>query len=267
MWNRYWNFTSCIDCTDINLIEEEITTLFERQGSTRVNDISSSYLGIENFRQQHISDQTSSIWIVGLYSGRKGWTIAKTYPSELLCHYVMDDYDYYSQLSALTMELKCDAFHLSVHGGDAGFLIEANAEGTNWVSGGFGNNSNICFYRQPMNTSGEINKFSLLDMPSDIEAAIAINQSPSLQKKLAGIKKSIEDNPDLALDIDLEFELYGGHYERIDETLQSCMDKSENWRINNLGTRVYTSAKKIDLLQMHLLYFQPPVGYKISAED
>ncbi|MEL6438894.1 MAG: hypothetical protein AAFQ80_06535 [Cyanobacteria bacterium J06621_8] len=267
MWNRYWNYTTCINCTDINAIGREITNLFVRQGATCAKDLPPSYISIEKFRQQHISDQTSYAWIVALYSGREGWAIVKTYPSELLCHYVTDDYDYYSQLSALTMALKCDAFHLSVHGGDAGFLLEANAKGTNWVSGGFGSNSNIYFYKQPINTSGKVNKFSLLNMPSDIKAAISINQSPALQQRLAEIKKSIEENPELALNIDLEFELHSGHYEKIDEALQSCMDKSENWRINDLGYRIYTSAKKIDLFQMHLLYFKPLVGYKVSHED
>lgn len=263
MWGRYFNFTTCFNCTDIDAIDREITTLFERQGATRVNNLPSSYITIEKFRQQHVSDQTSYVWIVALYSGREGWTIAKTYPSELLCHFVTDDYDYYSQLSALTMGLKCDAFHFSVHGGDAGFLIEANAKGINWVSGGVGSNSNICFYKQPMNTSGEINKFSLLDMPSDVKAAISINQSPDLHKRLTEIEKSIEANPDLALNIDWEFELHSGHYERIDKALQSCMDKSENWRINDLGYCIYTSVKKIDLSQMHLLYFRPLIEFNL----
>ena len=266
MWNRYWNFTTCINYTDINTIKHNIITLFERQGANFIDPTVTLLESLQNVPKQHPAEQSSSIWIVALYPGKNKWTIVKTYPSELLCHSVVDDYEYYSQLSALTFQLKCDAFHLSVHGDTCGFLVEADSKGKNYITGSFFNKTtNPDFYRQPIQIRGQIKKFSLLKMPPDLEKALAVNQSPKLKQKLIEINKSITDNPELEFDLDFSDELDRGYTERIDLALKNVMDNTKRWYVNNLFHLIDNESLNIDIRDTSLLYFEPPIGYKASV--
>ena len=260
MRNRYWNFTTCIEHTNVNAIKREIITLFERQGATLLKNVPPSSINVEQLRRRHPADQTSCIWIVALYSAKAEWTIVKTHPSELLCHRVTDDYDDYSQLSALTMQLRCDAFHLSVHGDNYGYLIEANAEGKNWISGG-GN----YVYEQQINTPGQINKFSLLNLHADLQEAININQSFTVQKRLIAIKQILKENPERECDLDLN-EINRSLTQRIDRAIKNVIDDSNNWYINKLAYQIYSESTKPNLAGLDLLYFNPPTGYNAVHE-
>lgn len=185
MWNRYWNFTGCVNYNDINSLNSNIINLFERQGATYLGNtiLFKTLLDSLPKQKQHPADQSSFIWIVGLYPGKNRWTIIKTYPSELLCYSVIDDYEYYSQLSALTFQLKCNAFHLSVYGGVCGFLLEADARGKNCISGSSHSGEvRGTYYKQAIQIPGQIKKFSLLNISESLEKALAANQSSELKK-------------------------------------------------------------------------------------
>jgi hypothetical protein len=255
MWEGYWNFTTCINNQNLTLIESEIITLLKKQGGVPINNLPPLIIPLEELQAKHPTEQSSHIWIVGLYPGNNGWTVIKTYPSELLCHSVNYDYDCYSQLSMLTMQLNSNAFHLSVYGDDWGFLVEADDKGKNLISGCFHLNipSNE-FYLQLIKVPGLIKQFSLLNIPENIQTAISVHQSPDLKLQIANIKKKFDPFWEQDLTI--------GYTELIDEALKLVMDNSNQWYIYNLAYCVYTQFKSLAEHGMRLLYFQPPLNYK-----
>lgn len=270
MWNRAWNFTGCMEYDDLDSLKLNLINLFEKQGATYLgNTIASKALHDSLPKQwKHPADQSSSIWIVGLYPGNNGWTIAKTYPSELLCHSVIDGHEYYSQLSALTFQLKCNAFHLSLYGGICGFLLEADARGKNHISGSFFSEEiHLTYYKQAIQTPGQFKKFSLLNVSESLEKALAVNQSSELKKKLDEINMLIANNPELEYDWDVSIELDRDYTERIDIEMKNIMDNSDYWYINNLANAISNNPYNIDFKSMSLLYFTPPKDYKSCVID
>lgn len=170
MFNRYWNFTTCIRCDDLTAIEKALTSLLEQEQGCRSHSQLPPLVGsLEQLQAQHPSDQSCHVWIVSLFAGNQGWTIVKTWPNELLCHPVAIDHR--PRLSALAMQLRCDAFHLGVDASDWGFLLEANAAGHIYVSGTYDPDTpNEQFYQQPIDAPGWTKQFSILEVPEQIQA-------------------------------------------------------------------------------------------------
>jgi hypothetical protein len=173
----------------------------------------------------------------------------------LLCHAVNYDYDCYSQLSMLTMQLNSEAFHFSVYGDIFGFLVEADAKGNNFISGSFHPDFySHYFYLQPITVPGRIKKFSLLKVSKELQAAIDSNQSPEWKQRIEKIKQKSASY----LDEDLSI----GYTEMIDEALKLTLDDSDLWYLYNLGYAVYFQPESLTNKGVRLLYFQPPVKYQ-----
>ena len=103
MPSYYSNYTTCIHCDDLVAIKQAVINLLEKEGGSRIDKLPNS---VEEINAQ-------KTWIVGLFPALQGWTIIKTWPAELLCSKTKDDSR--SRLSALAMELNCDAFYISVY--------------------------------------------------------------------------------------------------------------------------------------------------------
>lgn len=262
MFGRYWNFTTCIHCDNLTIIEQAVTNLLEQEeGCRRLSQLPPFTGSLDQLRAQHPADQSCHVWIVSLFSGNEGWTIVKTWPTELLCHKAANEYR--PKLSALAMQLGCDAFHLGVRGSICGFLLEANAEGNIHISGTFYSDfPDNQFYQQPNDSPGLIEQFSLLKMPEPIQAAAQVNQAPELQQRLAELKRLAEENPDLKHDFDWECEVYQGDTERIDRALEAVLNNSNSWYWIDLAYHAYTHPEELAAAGAHLLYFLPPTNYK-----
>lgn len=262
MFDRYWNFTACIRCDDLTAIEQAVTNLLEQEeGCLRLSQLPPSSSSLEQLQAHHPWDQSCYPWIVSLFAGKEGWTIVKTWPTELLCHKAADECC--PRLSALAMQLSCDAFYLGVYADLFGFLLEANAAGRTYISGTFDPDiPNDQFYQQPIDAPGLIKKFSLLEVPEPVEAAMRVNQDPELQQRLAELERLIEENPDSELKFDWECEVDRGYTERIDRALEAVMNRSNFWYWSNLAYYAYARPEELATDGAHLLYFQPPTNYK-----
>ena len=262
MFNRYWNFTTCLRCDDLTAIEQAVTSLLEQeQGCRRLSQLPPLVGSLEQLQAQHPSDQSCHVWIVSLFPGNDGWTIVKTWPTELLCHPVaIEDRP---RLSALAMQLGCDAFHLGVDASLWGFLLEANTAGCIYVSGTYGPNIySEQFYQQPIDAPDWMKQFSILEVPEQIQAAMQVNQDPKLQQRLAELERLAEENPNLKYDFDWECEVYQGYTERIDQALATVMSSSDAWYLADLAYRAYANLEKLTVAGSHLLCFRLPFDYK-----
>jgi hypothetical protein len=173
--------------------------------------------------------------------------------------------DFRPRLSALAMQLGCDAFHLSVYEDIFGILMEVNAAGDLYVTGVFDVHfPGEQFYQQPINETKPIEQFSLLKVPELFQEAMGINENPELMRKEAEYKQlKTQKNPDKKLLKALEREINQGHTERIDLVLGAAMNASNYWYCNNLACDIYTDPEKLSVAGARLLYFQPPINYKI----
>jgi hypothetical protein len=148
MFPHYYNYTTCIHCDDLAAIEQAIFSLLEREGGCRLNQLPLTRESLKQIRANNSWYESCKFWLVAIFPGKDGWTIIKTWSYELLCHQTADNSR--PRLSALAMELGCDAFHLSVYDSIFGMLLEANAIGEIYVVGCFDVHfGGETFYQQP----------------------------------------------------------------------------------------------------------------------
>lgn len=258
MPSYYSNYTTCINCNDLVAIKQAAIKLLEKEGGSRIDKLPGS--------ADEISTQKP--WIVGIFPALQGWTIIKTWSVELLCSKTIDDSRL--RLSALAMELKCDAFYLSVYGGtygNSGILLEAESSGKIHVAGCCNVDIDIeIFYEQPINKPDLIEDFSLLQVPESFRSAVKINQHPEvIEKEQKCNCLSSEKNPDRKLLYELEKEALKGHTQRIDEALSAIIDGSGIWAYPNLAYAIYECSEELSAAKGDLIYFQPPDNYETPA--
>lgn len=262
MWSRYFNYTTCIRCDDLTVVEQAIANLLEREGGSRLGQLPPLEGSPEQIKEDG-SWKQRCIWMVSLFSGKDGWTTIKTWPTELLCHRSNDGSR--PQLSALAMQLGCDAFHLSVYEDILGMLMEVNAAGEIHVVGAFDANfAGESFYQQPIDSTEMIEQFSLLEVPESFQAAMRVNEDPEIARKEAEYDRmDKEKNPDWQLLNELWWDVVGkGHTERIDHALAQAMGASDYWYLCPLVFYYYVYPEELAAAGAHLLYFQPPTNYK-----
>jgi hypothetical protein len=270
----YWNDTICIHCDNLNTIIQQITHLLEPEGFSLLNELP-PYPDPD-------PEQIPYIWklgcpiIIALFPGQGGWTIVKTFPFEFLCERATGASR--PRLSALAMQLGCNAFYLGVYDeyGVVGMLLEANAAGRTFVSGCYHPDiPSEQFFDEQIDDMELISGFSLLEVSEPLQAAIGVNQEPEYLKKQAEIDRlmaEIENSnlpypEELWTQVDIlsnEEDPFNGGTARIDRALARAIDVSNcwNWEVNNLVKNIYTNPQKLAAKEATLLYFQPPVIYK-----
>ena len=266
MWNHYYNYTTCIESNNLNTLKKEITCLVEEKlGGNRIAKLPLSTLYLQE-QEQDTLNQSSEFWFVELFEGTNGWTVVKTYPYNLLCFQIEERGSFTPLLSALTVKLQCNAFHIDVYDSIFGILLETNSAGRVYVSGTFNAEfSGDSFYKQPINSPELIEQFSLLDVDSALQSAIKINDNPKVSQKKAEYQQLIEEkNPaDFDLILALENEVFQGHTERIDRAFKKELNNSDYWHSYNLLNRVRSMKEELAEKKTYLFYFQSPPNFKL----
>jgi hypothetical protein len=267
---HYWNDTTCIHCDNLNTIAQQITHLLEPEGFSLLNELP-PYPDPD-------PEQIPYIWklgcpiIIALFPGQGGWTIVKTFPFEFLCERATGASR--PRLSALAIQLGCDAFYLGVYERIDGMLLEANVAGRTFVSGCY--NPDIRskqFFDEQIDDMELISGFSLLEVSESLQAAIGVNQEPEYLKKQAKIERlrAKAENPNSRKSEDLWIQIgilmneeypFNGHTARIDRALAKAIDVSNCWYWNGLVEDIYTNTQKISAKGAKLLYFRSRNTYE-----
>jgi hypothetical protein len=239
---HYWNHTTCIHCDNLNTIARQITHLLEPEDFSRLNELP-PYPDPD-------PEQIPYIWklgcpiIIALFPGQGGWTIVKTFPFEFLCERATGASR--RRLSALAIQLGCDAFYLGVYDRVAGMLLEADAAGRTFVSGCYED----CipseqFYDEQIDDMELISGFSLLEVSETLQTAMraskeseVLKQQAEIERLQAEVERLKAENADyreaekLLLDVGGDF--FGGltaHTTRIDRAMVKAMNFCGYWYI------------------------------------
>ena len=240
----YSNFTACINSSDLIAIEKAVVDLLEREGGKQLDIVPSADKIDKN-----------SHWIVGIFPGKEGWTIAKTWIPGLLCAPTVDKTR--PRLSALATQLQCDTFDFSVFNGIAGILLEADSEGNVAVSGYYYENDVNTYYDLPINNRDSIKDFSLLKVSDSLKSAIEIDRHPMIIDPECD-RPSWLDEPPLGYDDPSD----KGYTHKIDEALRFVLDISGIWAYPDLLYAINQDSAILSAAKGHLLYFQPPENYQ-----
>lgn len=263
MFDRYWNYTTCIRSNNLAAIEQVVAHLLKQEEGCR-HLAQPPQLTIdpeELYRQPWVI--WSKLWIIGLFVGTGGWTGIKTWPPELFCKRAFGASR--PRLSALTMQLGCEAFHLKVYQSTWGFLLEADAAGHTFISGSAGSDAqdNYQFYEEQIDAPGLVSQFRLLQVPLPMQVAMQVNEDSEIIRREVKFDRLMAENLDSELLAELINEVSKGHTQRIDCALAEVMDGSHNyWNLQNLAYYVYAKPQWLPA-RAQLLYFQPPTTYSL----
>jgi hypothetical protein len=267
---KYWNYTSCIHADKLNVIEQEVKRLLEQEeGCHHIPQPPQPTSSSEQMRI-YPEDTVRALWIVGLFSGKSGWTIVKTWPYELLCQRAKGASR--PRLSNLAIQLGCDAFHIRVSTA-VNILLEADATGRTFISGWSGfEGPDRCnkFYDEQITQSGGIPQFYLLQVPEPMQAAMQVNEDPEWRRRTAEVMRRLQEGVD--------FELFPNWYDddefsksymhRIEDALVKVVGGSHNcWYLSSLPYLVYAEPLRLEAVGARLLYFQPPTTYSPDRDN
>lgn len=257
----YWNFTSCIHTDSRNKIRSAIINLFEQEQEcfflpkTPYLILNPEEIEINYFYQIFLVNpyKRPPLLIVGLGIGREGWTIIKTYPNDWLFLRTPDGKR--PRLSALAMQLKCDAFHYRVTNDIESLLLEADSRGEFKIQ-----------------HHGEKINFSLIKVSKSFHKAMNINQSLEVKRIRAIYENIIIKNElermktgeigRLQVPNYIWHELEISDCERIDKSLMRALDPFEYyWQTYDLFEEVYCDFQKLNEMNIKLMYFHPPKNY------
>ncbi|MBE8986315.1 hypothetical protein [Nostoc sp. LEGE 12450] len=168
----FWNYTYCIHCDDLTLIEQTLTCLLEQEGCHRIT-LPEISIDVEELRHNPWL-LSHEVWIFGLFVGSYGWTIAKILPEEILCQRAINAD--HPRLSALARQIGCDTFYVGLYE-YGGILMEADATGDIFISGSIGEEylQEDKFFDERIN-SEKFEQFLLLDVSEEIHRAKQVLQ-------------------------------------------------------------------------------------------
>lgn len=271
----YGNSTTCVRADDLNLIEQTLTQILEKEGCRPIP----KPLLPENAKAL-IQELRSSpwkmnpyLWVIGLAVGNLGWTIIKTSVTELLCRRARGSTR--PRLSELAMHTGCDVFHCSVHDRYYGVVLEADASGQTFASGFLDchNIENMKFYNEPVDElTGGLN-FFLLNVPEEFQAAGRVKACLSKEEKQRReeeLEALVQEHPEQFTRALTEWrELNMSSFERIDEDLGQLLCSSDShsyywhywqgnklWHEKNILHKVYTEPYQLESDGVRLLFFQ-----------
>ncbi|MBN3925617.1 hypothetical protein [Nostoc sp. NMS4] len=266
MFDRYYNFTTCIRSNNLAAIADAMTHILEQEeGCRRLTHLPEITIDSEQLRYLPAWERPR-LWLISLCRGEDGWTIVKTWPNELFCARVEGVTR--PRLSALAMQLGCDVFHFRVVRDICGILLEADATGHIFLSGWNdyeGANSldeTHLFYDEQINAPEPISQFSLLTVPQPMQEAMRVHENPEIARIEAEYERLLAEDPQSELLINLQDEVEKGYAERIDNALAEVIDKSKScWYLRDLLYYVYAEPQQLEDKGAQLLYFQPPTTY------
>ncbi|WP_107666606.1 hypothetical protein [Cyanothece sp. BG0011] len=131
---RYWNFTTCIDFNNLDVLEQKINKLLEEEEDCfRLSQLPQLDFEPKQLRLNYPEEKLPNLWIIALFKSNNEWITIKTFPTGILCERSFNATR--PRLSYLTERLNCNAFHLEVHEDDYGYLLETDASGHIALSG------------------------------------------------------------------------------------------------------------------------------------
>ncbi len=247
MYGYYSNFTSCLRSNSRNAIREAIIDLLEQEHGCRLlSSLPYLILNTKQLRWLNILERPPLL-IVGLGIGREGWTIIKTYPNDWFFLRIPDGKR--PRLSALAMQLKCDAFHYRVFQDMESLLVEADCNG-----------------KFRFDATNEPN-FSLIKVSEPVRKAMLVKQYPEIIRREAVFKAEYSKQKkrgifDRELLANMSAGLGEGDAEQIDIALANTIDPFQYyWRTYDLFNQIYRNYPKLDEMNVKFLYFQPPNNY------
>jgi hypothetical protein len=248
-----WNSTICINCNNLSFIEKHITHLLESEGCRRLDQIDST--------QIPYNWQSGSPLVITLSKSQIGWIVVKTSPFRFFCERASSVNRL--RLSALAMQLGCDAFYLGVYDSVLGILLEVNAQGQTFISGSPDPGVRVySFYGEQINDPELVSDFHLLQVPESFQKVIKVNEDPELVQKESEWWKLYElyqEHPELAPPV-IEFPddeaFQKGYTERIDEALQEAIGCLNSYDITHSELSHRSGVETIKL------YFQLPDNYQ-----
>jgi hypothetical protein len=234
----YWNTTICINCNDLSFIEK------------------------------HNNWQPGLPLTITLSNSQSGWTIINTSPTRFFCERAKSVNRL--RLSALAMELGCDAFYFGVYDSVLGILLEVDVQGQTFISGSPDGGFEVDnFYGEQINKPELPCDFYRLQVPEAFQKAMQANQEPELLRKQAEYDaeeqrqideacRLYEENPDLPpviIEPPDDYD-YKGYCQRIDEALQDAIGCLSRHDITDPELSDRSGVESIEL------YFQLPDTYE-----
>jgi hypothetical protein len=274
---KYWNDTVCINCDDLNAIEQHITHLLEQEGCHQLHELPK----VDDPEQIPYDWELDWPLIIALSKSQIGWTVVNVSPVRFFCERAKGANR--PRLSTLAMKLGCDAFYFGVYLSSLGVLLEANAQGQTFVTGAISPDFETfqeSFYDERIDSIESVSDFQLLKVPEPLKKAIQANQDTELlskqaewdaeeQRQIDEALRLQEENPDLPSVIVVpDNGAYSkGHTERIDEALAEAIGCPNSWGRNRLYGIMYTELPGSG---SKALYFQLPDSYQpqhLYADD
>jgi hypothetical protein len=267
MKHYYWNYASCIRSGNLDAIGKTIVYLLEEEGYLRLPDPPQP-LEPKILKKCRYPWQTvPNLAIVGLFVGAKGWTIVQSSPKELFCRRVQGATRL--GLSALAIQLGCDAFHFSAYSGFQGLLVEVDPHGSTLVSGwaeDYLPKDN--FYGEP--TSDNNLQFHLLNVSEEMQAAAKEEENDEeYSRMLAELnqlfdqdKERSEDDEEInwgLFDLEDKIEAFKHTFQLVDEALEKVMG-SAYWhpKDKNIIYLAFAEQQQLEADGARILFFQTP---------
>ena len=262
---NYYNDTTCINSDNLDLIKNQITDIFNKEGYIEI----SKPLLPENDKPLikeflALPQLISSLRIVGLLKNDSNWIVIKSSSPKLLCRKAKGFAR--SILSELAVKTSCQAFHNHVQKRNCGVLLEASITGETLASGYLDHDDidRMEFLNEPVIKFDREQNFLLLDVPEAFEAAgkhkVRLGELEKQQKEqeLEALFNQKSDRTQFALSEWKKLNM--SRFERIDEDLGKLICTSNSfWHENNLLHKAYAKPKELEQDGVKLFYFLPSV--------
>jgi hypothetical protein len=172
-------------------------------------------------------------------------------------------------LSALAIELGCEAFHYSAYSGLEGIFLEVDANSSTIVSGWAADRlPQGKFYGEPVRD--ENLQFQLLNVSEEMQAAVKEEENDEeYSRMLAELKqlrdqdrKKSKDDEEInwqLFDLEDEIEAFKHTFQLVDEALGKVMG-SAYWRSKdkNVIYLAFAEQKQLETDRARILFFQTP---------
>lgn len=263
----YWSSTNYIRSDNLEAIEQSLTQIFKREGTSRIAQLPQFSL---DKKLPFISWEIArELWIVRLFVGVPGWTIIQTWPSDLLCRRDLDATR--PRLSELAMQTGSDAIHFGVYNTFFSILMEADASGRLFISGDVDceESEKDKFYDEQINVRSGEPQFQLIEASQPMLEAMRIELSPE-EKQLKQLAALSEDELWSIVIWDEEidgteddwWESSKSNARKRDEALWNLLKGSYYYySLRELFERAFAQQEK-EIDGERLLYFQPAEFYR-----
>lgn len=260
----YSNHTNCIHSDNINLIETDIVSIFEKQGYVQIDRPTLPFNSgrLINKLKSSTFDIDSYFLVIGIHKGNFGWTVIKSSRLELFCTKSRETNCLF--LSTLAQKHKSNIFHHTVAERNWGLLIEADTCGNIKASGNIEAEylEDLKFAQDIIINTNNNQNFSLIEIPKEFQTAgqlktfLSKHEKQKREKELEILYEQGEQ--DIRKKPWSEWKkLNMSDFERIDEDLGKLICKSNYfWHENNLLYRAYAEPEKLEQDGVKLLFFQ-----------